>query len=123
MKNSIYVLLFICSYQYYSVARKFYQSDFENELIDFIEENLYSISTNPDESNSYENEIDPNDRVDVDLWNKLNDEDIKNMPQTDDYSNEATAKRWLKWRARVSLRYHQVYHSNQIFFQIILSIF
>jgi len=114
MKTLIYIFLFICSFQYYSFARKSsYQNDLENELIDFIEENLYSISK---ESNSNENEIDPNDHVDVDLWNKLNDEDIKNMPQINDYSNEATAIHWLKWRTRIALRYRQVYDSNQNYF-------
>jgi hypothetical protein len=90
-------------------------------LIDFIEESLDAFPTNSDESNSYENEIDPNDRVDIDLWNKLNDEDIKNMPQVDDFSNEATARRWLKWLTRVKLRYRQVNHSNQMF--LFISVF
>lgn len=99
--NSIYILLLICSFSSDTFAR--------HELIDLIEEELYSSLRNFD---SEENEVDPNDRVDVKLWNKLNDEDIKNMPQIDDYSDEETAKRWLKWHNHISLRYHQVRPSN-----------
>ncbi|CAF4389387.1 unnamed protein product, partial [Rotaria magnacalcarata] len=51
---------------------------------------------------------DPNDRVDVDRWNQLNDNDIKNMPPINDYSNEKTARRWLQWFSRISQRYYQV---------------
>ena len=112
MKILICILLVICSFQPNLFARKFYSSHFDDELIDFIQESLDTFpQTNSDESNSYENEIDPNDRVDIDLWNKLNDEDIKNMPQIDDFSNEVIARRWLKWRTRVSLRYRQVNRS------------
>jgi hypothetical protein len=48
------------------------------------------------------------DEVDIDLWNELNDKDIKNMPTIEDYSDEATAARWLKWYFTVSRRYRQV---------------
>ena len=55
-----------------------------------------------------EDEADSDDHIDIDLWNELNDADIKQMPSTDDFSSERAATRWLKWYSRVSLRYHQV---------------
>ncbi|CAF4917531.1 unnamed protein product, partial [Rotaria sp. Silwood2] len=33
------------------------------------------------ESENYETEVDPNDHVDIELWNKLNEQDMKNMPE------------------------------------------
>ena len=123
MKHWIYILWFICSFRSYAFGRKAYQSDLDEQLIDLIEKNLHPISTDFEESNSDEIAVDPNDRVDVDLWNKLNDKDIQNMPHIDDYSDEATARRWLKWHTRISLRYHQVSHSTPNVLRIILSRF
>jgi len=127
INNSIYILLFFFSLQYYIIARqhqKYYLRELENELIDIINENRNLISTGSldsfEQSNLDENEADPNDRVDIVLWNKLNDDDIKNMPEINDYSDEATAVRWLKWHTRVSLRYHQVYDQNNNFYLIVL---
>jgi hypothetical protein len=113
INNCIYIFSLIFSFQYYILARKYDQNDLEIELINLIERKLHSFSIksneNPKESTYDEYQVDPNDHVDVNLWNKLNDEDIKKMPQIDDYSDEATALRWLKWYSRISLRYHQVY--------------
>jgi hypothetical protein len=110
---SIYILLLIFSFQYYTLARKYDEIDLENELINLIERNLQSFSAHSNENSKKSTNdkygVDPNDRVDIDLWNKLNNEDIKNMPQINDYSDETTAVRWLKWYTRISLRYHQVY--------------
>ena len=53
-------------------------------------------------------EDDPNDRVDIDRWNQLNEQDIDNMPEIDDYSDEDNALEWLAWYSRVALRYYQV---------------
>ena len=88
IQNWISILWFITSFSLPIFAR--------NDLIDLID------------SNSRENDVDPTDRVDINLWNKLNDEEIKNIPSIDDYSSEINARRWLKWRSRISLRYHQV---------------
>ena len=90
MQRNLWIsfILFITFFSSSNFARRAHR----NEYIDLIEEN----------------HVDPNDRVDVDRWNQLNDEDIKHMPQTDDYSNEINAIRWLKWRSRIGLRYHQV---------------
>jgi len=126
INNSIYILLFFFSLQYYIIARqhqKYYLRELENELIDIINENRNLISTDYldsfEQSNLDENEADPNDRVDIVLWNKLNHDDIKNMPEINDYSDETTAVRWLKWHTRVSLRYHQVYDQNNNFSLIV----
>lgn len=60
------------------------------------------------ERSSSTEEDDPNDRVDIDRWNRLNEQDIKNAPKINDYSDENNALRWLTWYSRVSLRYYQV---------------
>lgn len=52
--------------------------------------------------------VDPDDRVNVEQWNRWNEEDTKRMPQTEDYSNENDAIEWLEWYSRISERYHQV---------------
>lgn len=101
----IYILLFIFSFQSYILARVYNTNAYKNILLDFIENDLRSSLKHS--KKSYH--VDPNDRVDVDLWNKLNEEDIKNMPQIVDYSDETLAIRWLKWHTRIALRYHQVY--------------
>ncbi|CAF4236343.1 unnamed protein product, partial [Rotaria magnacalcarata] len=62
---------------------------------------------NPDSLN-IEPQVDPNDRVNVELWNRLNAEDEKTMPTITDYSDEVTATAWLKWYFRIAQRHHQV---------------
>ena len=52
--------------------------------------------------------VDPNDRVDVQRWNRMNDDDLKRMPMTDDYSDEEAAIDWLQWNSRISERFRQV---------------
>ncbi|CAF0880032.1 unnamed protein product [Adineta steineri] len=111
----IYTLFILFSLQYYVLARKYshyYERNLEDELIDLISRNLNQISSDStevsQESYNDENKVELDDPVDVDLWNKLNDEDIKKMPQIDDYSSEKQAKSWLKWYLRVSKRYHQI---------------
>ena len=105
MSKSIYVLLILLSLQYHISARKYSEREVDEELIDIIAEKLKRISTN----DASGNKVDPNDHVVIDLWNKLNDDDIKNRSQINDYSDEAAALRWLKWYATISQRYHQVY--------------
>lgn len=48
------------------------------------------------------------DEVDVDLWNRLNEQEIANSPSIDDFSNEENALRWLKWYFRIAERFYQV---------------
>jgi len=108
----IYILLVIFSFQYYILARLYDQNDLEEELFNLIERKLELSLTHSDESSEEltidEYGVDPNDRVDVELWNKLNNEESQNMPKIDDYSDEVTAIRWLKWYLRIVVRYRQV---------------
>jgi hypothetical protein len=97
MKICIWIILFL--FHSRISTGKYYQNDFEELLDSFIERSSDDFEAKDD---------DPNDRVDVKLWNQLNKEDIKNMPKIDDYSDEVTAARWLKWYSRISLRYSQV---------------
>ena len=109
--NFIYILFIIFLFQSLLTAKKhleYYERELEDELMDMLQRYESQISNNS-QSNNDESEVDPNDRVHVKLWNKLNAEDIKNMPVIDDYSNENTAWSWLQWYSRISLRYHQVY--------------
>lgn len=88
------ILLLLLAFQSCIFARKhstYYQRTFEEGLLDAV---LASI--------------DSDDHVDIELWNKLNDDDIENMPQTDDYSDEHAAIRWLRWYTKVAKRYRQV---------------
>ncbi len=106
----IYIIFIIFSFQSHLSAKKhleYYERELEDELMDILERYESQISSNS-QSNNDESEVDPNDRVHVKLWNKLNAEDIKNMPVIDDYSNETTAMRWLQWYSPITLRYHQV---------------
>ena len=89
----------LCLLQWQATTGNLYQIDLR-EFLDSIDE-LPSDAFPPKDA-------DPNDRVDVKLWNQLNEEDMKNMPQIEDYSNEQTAVQWLKWYSRVALRYSQV---------------
>jgi hypothetical protein len=110
MKSCILILL--CLFQCCTSTEKRYQNDLE-ELLDIL---VKQSPANFEERNHKITKDDnPNDRVDVELWNKLNKEDIENMPQIDDYSDEVTAARWLKWYFRVSLRYSQVNTNSKKF--------
>ncbi|CAF0991980.1 unnamed protein product [Adineta ricciae] len=111
----IYLFLLILWLQSGIVARKYSKyheraDNFEHEILDMLNKrystNFHSISDilELDERE----EVDPNDHADVELWNKLNDEDIANMPKTDDYSSEKDALRWLEWYSKISLRNYQV---------------
>jgi hypothetical protein len=103
MKIGIWILL--CLFQSYVSTRK-YQNDFE-ELVNILTERSHDDSTAED--------VNPTDRVNVALWNQLNQDDIEDMPEIDDYSSEKTATKWLKWYSRVSLRYSQVNTSENSF--------
>ena len=112
----IYLFLLIFGLQSEISARKYstYHEravNLEYEILDMLNKrystNFHSISDIL-ELDEREEVVDPDDHVDIELWNKLNDEDIKNMPQTDDYSNEKAALQWLKWYSTISLRNYQV---------------
>ena len=111
----ISIVLFITFFSSSIFARRSHRDE---EYIDLIDENLSSRFIN---DNQQDYHVDPNDRVDVDRWNQLNDADIKHMPSIDDYSSEINAIRWLKWRSRVALRYHQVYFIERQFVGIFFS--
>ena len=40
--------------------------------------------------------VDPNDRVNVERWNQLNEEDMQRMPVTENYSDEKAAETMVK---------------------------
>jgi hypothetical protein len=125
MKNLICFLLLIFSLQFTTSTRNYnHFSRRELQAIisilteDFsvnFDEEITSINPsedikddNSEESTNYQIAVDPNDQVDIKLWNKLNAEDIPNMPVIKNYSDEATATRWLKWYVGISQRYSQV---------------
>ena len=127
MKNFIYIILiFLILFQQTITNRKnhhYNQQQFE-ELLELLKtkftnkwkeeifSNSYPLDKNNDQSielNDYEqHEVDPNDRVDIDLWNKLNEQDMKKMPVITDYTNEDEAIQWLKWYLRIAKRHSQV---------------
>jgi glycosylphosphatidylinositol transamidase (GPIT) subunit GPI8 len=111
MKNVIFILLLLSLFQCSTSTRKryqSYQSDVE-ELIDILRDKIPNQSEKrKNQDDSSETVVDPNDHVNVELWNNLNKDDIENMPEIDDYSDEFTARRWLKWYVRISQRYGQV---------------
>ncbi|CAF5033913.1 unnamed protein product, partial [Rotaria sp. Silwood1] len=96
MTNFIILLLFISSFQFSISNRKqnhYDQKQFEEIIeilkIKFTDELEELISTNyniehhndnPKQSENYESEVDSNDHVDIKLWNKLNEKDMKKMP-------------------------------------------
>ena len=125
MKNTICVLLLISAIHFASSLKK--RTEFsERELrafvvflheeygVEFTEEILwtaYGKKPNIDDLNTlkkFRDQVDPNDHVDVNLWNQLNSDEIKKMPQIKSYADEATAARWLEWYTRISQRYSQV---------------
>ncbi|CAF4210380.1 unnamed protein product [Rotaria sp. Silwood2] len=124
MKNFIIILLFISSFQFSISNRRqnhYNQREFK-EILDIlnrqftneleeqtsINHNRENNNNNFKESENYETEVDPNDHVDIELWNKLNEQDMKNMPEINDYSDEIMAIKWLKWYVRIAQRYSQV---------------
>jgi hypothetical protein len=116
MKNLICFLLLIFSLQFTTSTRNhnhFSQRELQ-AIISILTED-FSLNfaeeikdDNSDESTNYQTSVDPNDQVDIKLWNKLNAQDIPNMPVITNYSDEATAIRWLKWYTGISQRYTQV---------------
>ncbi|CAF4286089.1 unnamed protein product, partial [Rotaria sordida] len=118
MKNFlIIIILLISSFQFSISNRKqnyYNQQQFESIIINILHkyftydfEEPISINHNI-ENNNDETKVDPNDHVNVELWNKLNEEDIKKMPVINDYSNEIIAKKWLKWYLYIVQRYSQI---------------
>ena len=114
LNKCVCILLLIFSFQFRLSTQKYYQNDLEDQLFNLLKNKLHLLSSDSDESTSDEDRPDPYDHIDVDLWNKLNDIEIKLMPVIDDYSDEQTAIKWFQWHTRISLRYHQVYHWNKI---------
>ncbi|CAF3377770.1 unnamed protein product [Rotaria socialis] len=122
MKNCIIIisLLFISSFEF-SISYRKRNHHFDERLeqlldilkLHFTEDFDETITfdanndNNPDSVNT-EPQVDPNDRVNVELWNRLNAEDEKRMPTIIDYSDEVTATAWLKWYLRIAQRHHQV---------------
>lgn len=125
MKNTLCILLLISSIHFVSSLKKRTELS-ERELkkfviflheeygVEFSEEILlkvYKENPNVDDLNTlkkFRDQVDPNDLVDVNLWNQLNNDEIKNMPQIKSYADEATAARWLEWYTRIAQRYSQV---------------
>ncbi|CAF3926250.1 unnamed protein product, partial [Rotaria sp. Silwood1] len=126
MTNFIILLLFISSFQLsISISNRkqnqYDQKQFEEIIeilkIKFTDELEELISTNyniehhndnPKQSENYESEVDSNDHVDIKLWNKLNEKDMKKMPVIDDYSDEAMAMQWLTWYIPIEQRHSQI---------------
>ncbi|CAF2750594.1 unnamed protein product [Rotaria sp. Silwood2] len=94
------IFLLISSFQFSTSNQKRnrYYSRHLREIIDLLKKQLeeeilinYNIGNNNDdsqESENYETEVDLNDQVNIELWNKLNEEDMNKMPEINDYSNE-----------------------------------
>lgn len=105
-------LLFISSFQLSTSNPRpgliFEEQSEQFQSIDSISNNKENFILNSQETGNYRTEVDPNDRISVELWNQLNEEDIKNMSTIDDYSNETTARQWLAWYVRIVERYNQV---------------
>lgn len=113
MKSCIIVFfLFISSFQLSKSNPRpgliFEEQSEQFQSIDSISNNKENFILNSQETGNYRTEVDPNDRISVELWNQLNEEDIKNMSTIDDYSNETTARQWLAWYVRIVERYNQV---------------
>jgi hypothetical protein len=116
---SSWIIILFCTWQisiHAHIHSSYDQKDLRSILIELFKRNKHRdyVSTDDDDNNDSlasiydEQTVDSYDRVDIELWNRLNDEDIKHMPKTDDYSNEFQAMRWLKWYSRILERYHQV---------------
>ncbi|CAF4643770.1 unnamed protein product, partial [Rotaria sp. Silwood2] len=87
MKNCIILLLFISSFQFsisnrkqtryntiqlkriIDILKKQFTDEFEGQTS--INHNRANSNNNFKESENYETEVDPNDHVDIELWNKL----------------------------------------------------
>ena len=102
MRDTLLLFVLLWSLQTVTFARKrdfhYYQAHID-ELINRIHEKSVSVHYPID---------DPDDRVDIDRWNELNDEAIQRMPEITDYSDEHNAIRWLKWFVPIIERYQQV---------------
>ena len=80
LNKCVCILLLIFSFQFCLCTRKYYQNDLEDQLFNLLKNRLHFLSSDSDESTSDEDRPDPYDHIDVDLWNKLNDIEIKLMP-------------------------------------------
>ena len=114
MKNFILILLLlISSFQFITSTRQLNHLS-QRELQEFITilKEEYAVEFDEDITPAKNNQklqnVDPNDHIDIELWNKLNDKDRQNMPEIKDYSDEATATHWLDWYYRIVQRYSQV---------------
>lgn len=108
------ILLLIISFQY-SISNRQYYHNYDKRLQQVLDtltrrfnDNFERVIDNDDDRRSDEFEDDPNDHVNVELWNRLNEEDKDRMPVITDYSDETVATKWLKWYLRISQRNHQV---------------
>ena len=108
MRSTIWIFPFLFYLFHLSVSIRKYDRNELDEFVDLLLENSHVHHS--------KQTSDPNDHIDVQLWNQLNQEDITNMRQIDDYSDEFEAIQWLKWYSRIALRYNQV-SSNQNFFR------
>jgi hypothetical protein len=115
MTNLIFILLLISLLQTPILTRRHHHSSPLNveEILDILKGNptltfKEKSFSKKEKTNVFAFDVDPDDRVNVELWNKLNAKDIKNMPKIDNYSSEATAAHWLKWYIRIAQRYSQV---------------
>lgn len=117
MKNIIFVTFLLLSTFQCSTSNKKPIHDYHTQLEEILDAlklrnvdqwigpNL--IQRTRDNNNDHI-EVDPNDQVNVKLWNKLNEQDMKNMPEITDYSNEDIAQEWLRWYYRIARRNYQV---------------
>ncbi|CAF3920864.1 unnamed protein product, partial [Adineta steineri] len=118
MKSLILILLLISSFHFVTSTKRLEDLS-EKELRALItiikEEYSFTVNEKTDyEGNPNENiQVDLNDHVDIVLWNKLNAQDIKNMPEIKDYADEATATHWLEWYFRINQRFSQISISAQ----------
>lgn len=129
MKKLFFIILFLSLFQLLLSSQKRYQYDqteFDQFFNYFKKKNLNQF--NDDGKSKVEKakaEDDPNDRVHISIWNKINNADIKNMPTITDYSSESQALKWLKWYLPLSKRYYQVkvyYKKNFFFIRVFLFI-
>lgn len=107
MNNIIHIVLLLHLFLYGVSTRNYFthdRRDLDDEFVNIIKKYL-SLQF---KSSDYRTRSESDDPVDVNRWNQLNQNDIKNMPSIDDYSDEDTARRWLQWYTRISERYYQV---------------
>ena len=116
MKFVFVILLFISSFQFSMSNRKHHYSDQKKleKILEILKERLKTEATSFKSKNrdyhlqELNYKVDPNDHIDIDLWNELNKKDMENMPIIVNYSNEIDALHWLKWYLHIAQRYNQV---------------